>query len=68
MELVFFNLLNAAWSAFWGYGALMALVEAGKSFSSGDIIGGLVVLPIVALCGFFTIHGISELLEGLKDS
>ncbi len=68
MELVFYNLFHTAWCAFWGYGALTALVEAGESFSSGNIIGGLVVLPVVALCGFFTLYGAAQMLEGLKDS
>jgi hypothetical protein len=57
----FFNLAGAL---FFAYGAFMGGSEALQSFQNGDILGGAVVLPFVALfaflavaCANFALHG-----------
>ena len=61
---VFAILLNAAGAPFSASGALSAGAEALQSFQGGDIIGGLVVLPAVALFGFLAVACTSFALHG----
>ena len=58
------TLFNAAGALLFAYGAISAGAEALQSFQGGDIVGGLVVLPMVAICAFiaaactsFALHG-----------
>lgn len=61
---VFAILLNAAGALFFAYGAISAGAEALQSFQGGDIVGGLVVLPVVALFGFLAVACTSFALHG----
>ena len=57
-------LFNAAGARLFAYGTLSVSVEAWESFQAGNIVGGLVVLPVAALFAFLSVACVSFAIHG----